>query len=237
MVDNICQHLVRCKDERQIVRVFFERLSQWQQFLEKNGSNGLSMQSQIGLYGELYFLKTHLLSAPENFADELAFWTGPKNRQHDFQSGETAIEVKASTGKQQQKLTISSEQQLDETLVGNLFLYHLSLSLVDNQVNTLPALIAGLRQTLKAAYMAASAFEEALIARGYFNAQAWRYQITGYLVRGYNMFHVAEGFPRLTERDLPLGVGDLTYSISVSECMKFAIPIDEVISLIRRGAA
>ena len=84
-------------------------------------------------------------------------------------------------------------------------------------------------------YAAAFAFEGALVERGYIDEQAWRYQKTGYTVRESNMFRVTKGFPRLTERDLPLGVGDLTYSISVVECKNFAVPVEEVVAHIRRG--
>jgi len=235
MVDNLYQGLKECREERQIVRIFLERLIQWQQFFEKNGIDGLSEEAQRGLYGELYFLKNHLLSTPEHFAAEISAWTGPKNRQHDFQFGDTVVEVKTCSAKQHQKLLISSEQQLDETLVGNLFVFHLSLSSVENHADTLPALIDQLREVLHTVYAAASTFEEALLERGYLNVQAWRYQKTGYVIRESNVFRVTGDFPRLTERDLPPGVGDLTYSISVTECKKFAVPLGEVIAHIRRG--
>jgi hypothetical protein len=235
MVENLYQNLKGCKDEYQIVRIFLERLMQWQEFFDRNGINGLSEEAQRGLYGELYFLKKHLLLTPAHFTFEISGWTGPKNRQHDFQFGEVAVEVKTSSAKQHQKLQISSEQQLDETLVGSLFIFHLSLSAIENHADTLPALIEDIRNTLKNVYSAASDFETSLLERGYLDGQAWRYQRTGYVIRESNMFRVTGEFPRLTERDLPLGVGDLTYSVSVSECKKFTVPIEEVVAHIYRG--
>ncbi len=117
MVENLFQCLNSCKTEAQIVRPFLERLAAWQQFFQKNGFTGLGEEAQRGLYGELYFIKKHLLSIPKHFAEEMSGWTGSKRRQHDFQFGETVIEVKTCISKQHQKLQISSEQQLDETLV------------------------------------------------------------------------------------------------------------------------
>jgi hypothetical protein len=145
-----------------------------------------------------------------------------------------AVEVKTCIAKQNQRLFISSEQQMDETLVGSLYIYHLSLSAVENHVDTLPSLIAAVREILHADFAAASVFEKALIDRGYLEVQAWRYQTTGYVIRESNAFHVTDDFPRLTERDLPPGVGDLTYSINVSDCRKYAVPIEEMIGSIRR---
>lgn len=233
MVGNLYQSLKECKEERQIVRLFLERLIQWQRFFEMN-FNGLCETAQRGLYGELYFLKKHFLSSPEFFLDDISAWTGPKARQHDFQFGDTAVEVKTCCAKQHQTLLISNEQQLDETLVDNLFVFHLSLSSVENQTDTLPALIAQIREMLFSAYAATSILEDALLERGYLNAQAWRYQKTGYVIRESNLFRVSGDFPRLTERNLPIGVGGLTYSINVAECKKFSVNFDELISHIRR---
>jgi hypothetical protein len=235
MVENLIQCLNSCNAEGQIVRTFFERLTAWQQFFQKNGANGLGEETQRGIFGELYFIRNHLLSTPDHFANEISGWTGSKNRQHDFQFGETVVEVKTCSTKQHQKLQISSEQQLDESLVGSMFVFHLSLSLVDNLPNTLPALVAGLREILRANYMAVALFEQGLLERGYLDTQAWRYQKTGYVIRELNAFRVADGFPRLTERDLPPGVGDLTYSISIAECRKFAVSIEDVILQIQKG--
>lgn len=235
MVENLCQGLRECNDAHGIVRVFLERLAQWQQFLEKNGVNGLSEEGQRGLYGELFFLKHHLLPASDDLMSAVSAWTGPKNRQHDFQFSTCVVEVKACVAKQHQKLLIASEQQLDDSLVDNLFLFHLSLSSIDNHADTLVAIVSELRSALSPAFAAASAFEMALVQRGYLDAQSWRYQKTGFVIRESNVFRVTGDFPRLIERDLPRGVGDVTYSISVTECTRFSVPMGDVISLIRRG--
>lgn len=234
IVNNLYQSLKECREERQIVHHFLARLVQWQRFFEINGADGLSEAAQRGLYGELYFLKHHLLSIPEYFVDAISAWTGPKARQHDFQFGDTAVEVKTCCAKQHQKMLISSEQQLDENLLNNLYVFHLSLASVENQTDTLPALIGQIREKLLSSDAAKSIFEDALIERGYLDIQAWRYQKTGYVIRESNLFRVTGDFPRLTERNLPIGVGDLKYSINVAECKKFTVKIDELLSNIRR---
>jgi hypothetical protein len=195
--------------------------------------NGLSEDAQRGLYGELFFLKQHLIPATNDFVFAISAWTGPRNRQHDFQFASAAVEVKTSGAKQHQKLLIASEQQLDDALVDNLFLFHLSLSSVDNHADTLVAIVAELRNAF-VGFSAASIFEMSLIQRGYLETQSWRYQRTGYVIRESNVFRVAGDFPRLTERDLATGVGDVTYSISVAECKRFSVPIGEMISQIQQ---
>lgn len=235
MVNNLFESLKTCTDERQVMRNFLERLRQWQEFFEKNNINGLSEESQRGLYGELYFLKNHILSDQDYYQFGICGWTGSKNRQHDFQFGDVAIEVKTCISKQHQKLLIASEQQLDNTLVTNLYLYHLSLSVIQSHANTLPALVSDVRSMLHSVYGAAVDFESALLERGYLDIHGYRYQASGYAVREENMFRVSDGFPRLIESDLPVGVGDLTYSISVTECKRFTVPLNEVIVHIHRN--
>jgi S-adenosylmethionine hydrolase len=42
-------------------------------------------------------------------------------------------------------------------------------------------------------------------------------------VRERNFFQVEEEFPRITEADLPPGVGDVRYSVAVAEAKHFLI--------------
>jgi len=117
------------------------RLNLWRSFFEKQSEAGLSLTAQQGLYGELYFLRNHLLSLPVDSGRAAASWTGPDKRQHDFQLGKVAIEVKTSSQRTHQTARITSEQQLDETLVTSLLLYWLCVVIVENDKNTLPALV------------------------------------------------------------------------------------------------
>ena len=53
-----------------------------------------------------------------------------------------------------------------------------------------------------------------LFDSGYLDEQAERYASTGYNILQELFFRVSEGFPRIIERDLPEGVGDLNYSVN-----------------------
>ncbi|WP_162242715.1 PD-(D/E)XK motif protein [Dyadobacter sp. Leaf189] len=235
MLVNLYESLQSCSSERQAMHTFLQKLGQWREFFERNSINGLSEMAQRGLYGELYFLKKFILTKEDYFISGILGWTGSKNRQHDFQFGDIALEVKTCITKQHQKMQIANEQQLDETLVAYLYLFHLSLSVIESHVNTLPAIITDIREMIQSVYGALSHFESALMERGYLDIHNDLYLPRGYAVREENIFRVVDGFPRLTERDLPIGVGDLSYSISVAECKKFTAPFDEVIEHIRRN--
>ncbi|MEQ1678566.1 MAG: PD-(D/E)XK motif protein, partial [Chitinophagaceae bacterium] len=71
----------------------------------------------------------------------LKAWTGPSKAIQDFQFGRWALEVKTTSGKNHQKIYVSSERQLDDSLIPAIFLYHLSLDIRNGNGETLNALI------------------------------------------------------------------------------------------------
>ncbi|MDG9670153.1 PD-(D/E)XK motif protein [Hahella sp. CR1] len=217
--------LVRRKE---VIASFLARVRLWQVFFEKQGDEGLSDEAQRGLYGELRFLKDYVLPAAVRLEKAVVAWTGPRSRQHDFQFGEVAVEVKTSASKQHQKLQIANEQQLDETTVGNLYLYYLSVALIEGGTDTLPALIDDIRAILSPQLGALSEFDNLLIEAGYAHSHRAKYDLTGYSIREAAAFLVGTDFPRIRESDIRIGVGDVKYSISVAQCKNYEVPISEL---------
>lgn len=211
---------------RDVIAGFLTRVRLWQVFFEKQGDDGLSEEAQRGLYGELRFLKDHVFASSKNLEKAVLSWTGPRSRQHDFQFGSAAVEVKTSASKQHQKLQIASEQQLDETAVGRLYLYYLSVALIESGADTLPALIDDIRAHLSLQSGALSEFDNLLIEAGYVHRA--KYEPTGYSIRESAVFLVENDFPRIRENDIRSGVGDVKYSISVAQCRNYEIPFSEL---------
>jgi len=208
------------------------RLNLWRSFFERQTEAGLSSTDQQGLYGELYFLRNHLLSLSVGAGRVLATWTGPDKRQHDFQLGKVAVEVKTSSQRTHQKAIITSEQQLDETLVSSLYLYWLCVVIVENDKNTLPALVGDLRHLLNSTPEAAEFFENSLLASGYTDAEQNLYATRSYSVVKESIFEVKERFPRIRISELRTGVSDVEYSISEGACIPFAVNIEKLSELL-----
>lgn len=219
LATDIVQAVAPATDESAGVTALIDRLTRWQRFLEEVGPTGLSPEAQRGLYAELWLMRHHLLATLGPVASVLA-WTGPSRTAHDFELGRTAIEVKSTLAKQHQTLRIVSERQLDDTGLEGLFLFHLSLDAHRDTGQSLPELVDDLRQMVGST-PAATPFGDRLIEAGYLDAHGALYQNPGYAVREQNFFQVAEGFPRIVERDLTSGVGDVHYSVSVAECRHF----------------
>lgn len=218
--------------ETEIPAAVFGRLARWQRFLRRVGPEGLSREERRGLYGELWFMKNHVIPDLGGGAAVRA-WAGPAGAPQDFQIGRGAVEVKATAMRQQQRLRIVSELQLDDSAVDWLVLFHLSIDVRDGGSQTLPALISEVRGELADDPTAAVLLDERLFDLGYLDSEEHLYSAESYAVRETNAFRVGPGFPRLVEADLPPGVGDLHYSVGVSDCGPYRIPVSEFTDLLR----
>ena len=231
LVQDIVDSLALVSEERAAVSEFITLLKRWQTFLEKNNPEGLSEIAQQGLYGELWFLRQIVFPNLESVKG-LRCWTGPKATQQDFQFSGCAVEVKTTSTKQHQTLSIASERQLDDTGIGTIVLLHISLDLRQEQGETLPEIVASARSIVANDAIAKDELENLLFEVGYLDIHATRYEKTGYIIREHNYFKVGTGFPRIIESDLRNGIGDVRYTISVAECKRFSIAELEVIALI-----
>jgi Putative PD-(D/E)XK family member, (DUF4420) len=231
LVQDIVDSLALVPEERAAVSEFITRLKRWQTFLEKNNPEGLSEIAQQGLYGELWFLRQVVFPNLESVKG-IRCWTGPKATPQDFQFPRCAVEVKTTSTKQHQTLSIASERQLDDTGIGTIVLLHLSLDLRQEQGETLPEIVASVRSFVAHDAIAKDELENLLFEVGYLDIHATRYEKTGYIIREHNYFQVGADFPRIIESDLRNGIGDVRYTISVAECKRFSIAESQVIALI-----
>ena len=152
----------------------------------------------------------------------VAGWKGGERAHQDFQFPTGAVEVKTTLAKQPQVVRITSERQLDDSAWPALFLQVIALETRDGGGETLPTMVATLRAKLMSDGTALESFEDGLVAYGYLDAHVSRYAERGYLVRSEKLFHVKRGFPRLTERELAPGIGDVDYGLAVAACESFA---------------
>jgi len=216
------------------VAALLGRLRRWQQFLAA-AQVGLSREEERGLWGELQVLKVHLLPVL-GAADTVAAWQAGSAAHQDFQRPAGALEVKTTAAKQPQSVRITSERQLDDTGVGALFLHVVAVD--EREVapigtapgTSLPGLIGELRLMLAADAAVLAVFEDRLAGCGYFDLHAARYEGRRRTIRSEQVFRVAEGFPRLVERMLPAGVGEVSYALSLAACAPFATGASEMLA-------
>lgn len=200
------------REEKELVKSLQNRFIKWKELFELANSPGLSPEKQIGLFGELFLLK-ELFEETGEIKECLNFWVGPDTGIRDFEKNNNAIEVKTTQTHNHQKIRISSERQLDTTLLEHLFLFHLSLEKRNSNENSLNKIVSELFSIIGDNKLFSNVMNRKLISAGYFKHHETLYENISYLIRGEDFYKVTENFPRIEEKDLMKGVGDVKYSI------------------------
>lgn len=207
-------------NETQLVKELLNRFEKWKSLFDRAAAQGLSSEEQRGLYGELFFLRK-FLQKNLDFISVINPWGGSEKQIRDFQFGNWSVEVKTTHGNNHQKVYISSERQLDTTNLENLFLYHLSLEVRQHSGETLNDIIQSVSDLLSADFTSLNRFKNKLLEAGYFDQHRNLYEHAGYFIRQDVFYKVENNFPRIEEKDIRNGVGDVKYSIVISQCSDF----------------
>ncbi|MET8740766.1 PD-(D/E)XK motif protein [Streptomyces sp. NPDC004728] len=208
-----------------------ERFERWQDLLRAVGRDGLGPEARRGLAGELLLLRDRILPVVGP-AEAVDSWAGPSGANQDFQLPGVAVETKASTAKRPRNIRIASERQLDDTGTPSLLL---SLAMLDERRGgsgeSLNRLVDRIREQLTSPVVRA-AFDGRLVQAGYLPGHRDLYEEPRYTLRDLRFWHVRKDFPRIVEADLPEGVGDCTYNLSISGLDQHRATTDEVTALI-----
>jgi len=231
LAEDVVSNCSNQTSERAMIKALLLRLEMWHQFMDRFGPDGLNPAEQRGLYGEIRFIHDYLIP---HLGPGLAVaaWTGPQRKPQDFQLAGMAVEVKTSIAGQHQVMHIAGEQQLDDTGLEALYLWHLSLRELRDGGRTLPEIVDAVRDVIRDEAGVSSAFEGLLIMAGYLDEHREKYE-TGYADRSASIFHVRDGFPRITERSLISGVGDVRYSVTLAACSQFRVSDETLVAAIK----
>lgn len=210
---NIVGSILEVESEREGVGLVISQLRKWKDLFSKRRNHKLSLQEQQGLYGELYFLRKLLYSIDKIKATST--WIGPEMAPKDFQSDMWAVEVKTTSATSHSGISINGELQLDESNIELLFLYNLIVEVLEKDGQTLPEIIAALRNHLVGDNKAAEIFESKLLLSGYFDFDEEYYKERHYHIRKEQYFQVKDEFPRIKQNELRTGVFEVKYSISL----------------------
>jgi hypothetical protein len=228
---DLIEDLGSINNESHQVRELFNRLEKWKSLFEMADEEGLNAEAQRGLFGELYFLRNWLNNST-NHSRCIKSWLGPDKAIRDFQLMDWAIEVKTTFGNNHQKLAIANERQLDSTALHTLILFHLSLERQQENGETLNQLISSVKSLLFNDYLTLIQFKAKLLLAGYFDNHVSLYENSGYLIRQASYYHVRDNFPRIEEMDIRPGVGEVKYTIIISDQVSYNINEDYVFEII-----
>ena len=232
--DLLVQDLITAAEEPQDERIaltrFLARLADWQQLFRRLTHRILSREEQRGLWGELWVVREVFAPAADlNIA--VNCWRGPMGADQDFQTEHTCIEVKTSTAATFDRVSISSERQLEMPAEITLLLLGLSLEGRPRHGETLPEIVESTRVSASESGCQ-HLLDPRLELRGYSEEDAGHYSDIGYSVRSIHPFRVEEGFPKIVSRDLQAGISEVRYTLSTASCGRFEIPFERPAELL-----
>jgi hypothetical protein len=225
----LCETLIaslrQVADSATALAVALRHIQRWKAFMAGRKSRLLSVEEIRGLFAELQFLRVLYGEHLEEKAAVEA-WSGPDGVHQDFIFGNTAVEVKALSGRERSAVRISSEDQL-ESVCDNLFLgvFRLGEAPDSDHALSLNALVRQIESELTDA----SAMEELskrLAAYGYIELR--EYDEPRLIVTGRHIYRVTDDFPRLVRSALPVGVLRVTYDVGLDKIALFECAIDRV---------
>ena len=221
LFETLCRDVVAAgeaaEDREDALSRSIMRTMRWHHLLRGGRTQGLSVEEQRGLIGELEFLRKLILGlGPETAVES---WLGPTGASKDFELIGSCIEVKARRAASKPFVFISSADQLADVDGHRLFLRVSSVSsaiLPEGQdLHDHVRMTAELLEGNSEAYYA---WEEALYATGYDPLN--KYDDRRWLLEPAINFEIVEGFPRIIP-PLLNGVEGLRYSVSLEACASF----------------
>lgn len=222
------------KHSEDTLKILVMILTKWKDFFQTEKELLMSEERQQGLYGELLFLAECI---NEMGIKSVAHWAGSDAETHDFYIGSSAVEIKTTSSKSPYYAHISSEYQLDDKdIPGELLMRMYALRKSQSTGESLPEIVSKIREILQTDQKVLQQFNAKLLKYGYWD-EASEYYTTGYFVRDNYYFSVCTNFPRLIKTDIPNGVSDIKYAVSIAQCMEFSIDKKEAFLILKGGTS
>lgn len=215
--------------EKEAVALFLGRTWRWHRLLQGRRSDRLSDEEQKGLIGELLVLRD-ILFPVSGIETALRSWTGPTGAPKDFELGTLCIESKARRGAASPQVAIASAAQLDTSGIDALYLHVADVtgapSGVSGAVTISDVVVTVASEVAANAPAFTDLLDQRLLSAGY-DAEV-DYSDSRWLVGPVHVFEVRDGFPRISTADVPTGVRDLRYSVSLADCEPFRLEIGDL---------
>ncbi len=229
-IENIVEEISKSVTENEALVETSNVVLKWKKLFDKINFQGLTIERQKGLIGELLLFNS-LLDEEYSIDALLESWTGPDFNDKDFRFGSFGIEVKLTSSKVP-KVKISSERQLDNENLTKLYLVLYVVEEVKDKGFSLNSIIEQIRTKINNNQNALKFFNERLLLVGYFDEDFENYN-RQYAFRKRNFYEVINDFPRLVASDLPIGLFDTKYNIELSAIEQFLVSNESILELIK----
>lgn len=226
-IQNILEDIEPSVNESEAITTTLNVVSKWKKLFDKINFNGLTLEQQKGLIGELLFLN-YLLNNKKTSTNAVNSWTAIEQefQAKDFTLGSVGIEIKFTSSKQP-LIKVSNERQLDAENLNELFLVLYSTEAVKDNGISLNSIVEQIRENISTEEEC-NLFNVKLQLYGYFDEHREHYGKM-YSLKKTFAFNVTSEFPKIIKSDLPLGIYDTSYSIEISAVENFIVESETII--------
>lgn len=220
--DNIINNL-----QEDLFSTLYTVLDQWKNFFMRKRDGKLTLEEQMGFYGELYFFRAWLNKFPDAPPTIIDYWKGPLMNRIDYVAAKTGVEIKTTSPKIREEVRISSERQLDLTpIIKTLYLYVLCVEISDTEGESLFDILTDIINILSTRAPSTIVSLENLLLE-------LRIIKEDYTENKFSLledlaYKVDDDFPKLTSNMLPKGVSYVSYSVDLSHCEEFKVDSQDV---------
>jgi hypothetical protein len=229
VLQNLVDHIL-IEEELPLYTVIYEVLDRWHNFFKRKWDTKLTLEEEMGLFGELYYINRWLEFFPQEPPLIIKDWKGPLKNRIDFVSKNCGVEIKTVAPKIRDEIKISNEKQLElNPVIDKLFLYVLKVEANGSTGMSLRNMIETIEeQLIERAPSLAVKFKDLLQENGVTGEE---YDKNYFFVHEELAFDAAEEFPKLTSKNLPTGITNVSYSIDLSHCKNFNVSIENIFKL------
>lgn len=206
--------------------IIVNRLRRWQKLLMNRADNQLPLETQMGLFSELYSLFYHV-SQYTTLKEAIHAWGGPESDIQDFVFGERALEIKSHKATRGEFITISSPYQLFSVKkYFNLIVFAMS---ANEQGQTVSDLIALIKIELRKEVLLneLELLDLKTAQYGYFDL-IHKDNLINFHIDKITAYEITDSFPKLSMNEIPDGIVNLKYQIDLTKCEEYKVNIDSL---------
>ncbi|MEG0076424.1 MAG: PD-(D/E)XK motif protein [Erysipelotrichaceae bacterium] len=212
---DFCSYLIdelKIENEEKINKKSYKCWLSFKQLFERKYNEFLSLEQIKGLVGELVFLNDYMFNKFDVYKG-IDSWLGCEKAHKDFEYDNTWMEVKAAD-QSKNEVKISSLEQLDSHVDGYLCVVKMNLSSITSDISiSLNNIVNLIEEKIKdESYI--HIFREKLLKIGFYRNEY--YDQYRFVILSKKIYSIKEEFPRLTKRNVPIGVNSASYKLDLN---------------------
>lgn len=211
--DDIVLTLENCNDPQDTIKIIKKRLLKWKKLFIENIENEFGLEKQMGLFGELNFLKE--IAKQIGFKNAVSAWVGSESDKQDFLFNNCVVEIKTYKTTKSPKITISSAEQLYSN---KKQFYLASYALSENSYGKT---IDDIIKLIEANITDSNAFYRKLFLCGY--KTNLKEKIYKFKIDKISYYDVNDKFPKIITPNIDARISGVKYTIELLKCNEFLI--------------